>query len=354
MGGLKVIVDIRDLFDVYEREVSISTKNKNKIYRFDKYKMINIVAIKEIIESGCYDIAHYHVFYIYEPKLRIIMSLDIKDRIIDHYVAKFILLPKLEKYLDIRNVASRKDMGMNYGLKLLKKYIEKNKKYDNFYVLKLDIKKYFYTISHRVLKEMLRDVLTLEEYELICAFIDSTDKEYVNERIIKIKEDLVASAKTKRQVEEAEDIPLYKEGYGLTIGNVCSQILSIFYLSRLDFYIVHHLKCKYFIRYCDDIIIFHPDREYLKEVYSKIESELEKYELKINKKKSYITNLKNGCIFCGNFVKIDGKKTVVRRCNSSRNKIRKNLNKNYKLYKSGKMSFKHYFCSYSSYNDRVY
>ena len=52
------------------------------------------------------------------------MSLDIGNRIVDHYIAKYILIPKLNKYLDIRNVASRKNMGMSYGIKLLKKYIE--------------------------------------------------------------------------------------------------------------------------------------------------------------------------------------------------------------------------------------
>ena len=133
---------IKDLLDVYHYEVSKTTKNKNRVYNFEKYKMINIINIKNIIESSNYEIDKYNIFYIYEPKLRIVMSLDIGNRIIDHYVAKYILIPKLDKYLDIRNVASRKNMGMSYGIKLLKKYIELNKKYDNLYVLKIDIKKY--------------------------------------------------------------------------------------------------------------------------------------------------------------------------------------------------------------------
>ena len=115
---------IKDLLDVYHYEVSKTTKNKNRVYNFEKYKMINIINIKNIIESSNYEIDKYNIFYIYEPKLRIVMSLDIGNRIIDHYIAKYILIPKLDKYLDIRNVASRKNMGMSYGIKLLKNYIE--------------------------------------------------------------------------------------------------------------------------------------------------------------------------------------------------------------------------------------
>lgn len=344
-------VKIKDLLDVYHYEVSKTTKNKNKVYNFEKYKMINIINIKKIIESGEYEIDKYNIFYIYEPKLRIIMSLDIANRIVDHYIAKYILIPKLDKYLDIRNVASRKNMGMSYGIKLLKKYIELNKKYNNLYVLKIDISKYFYSIEHNVLKSMLVDVLDDDEYKLVCGFIDSTNKEYVNLRIDEIKKKLIKKSKNKKQVQEILDIPFYNYDKGLTIGNVCSQILSIFYLSRLDFYIIHTLKCKYMVRYCDDIVIFNNDKESLKEIFKKIEDNLNNYQLKINKKKSFIINIKNGFIFCGNYIKLDNNKTIIKRCRSSRNKIKKNIKKREKMYKKGIISFEKYFSSINSYKN---
>ena len=84
------------------------------------------------------------------------MSLSIHDKIINHYVTEFILKPKLEKYLDHRNIATRKNMGSDYGIKLVKKYLEQLKKYDQVYVLKIDISKYFYHIDHEVLKRMIK------------------------------------------------------------------------------------------------------------------------------------------------------------------------------------------------------
>lgn len=71
-------------------------------------------------------------------------------------------------------------MGTAYALKLVLKDIDGFKKYKEFYFLKLDIKKYFYNISHEKLKELIKDDLNEEEFKLISTIIDSTDKEYVN------------------------------------------------------------------------------------------------------------------------------------------------------------------------------
>lgn len=105
-------VNVNDIIDIYEKEVSVNTKNKRKVYNFEKNKMENIYDIVRIIESGNYKINKYNIFTISSPKYRVIMSLDMKDKIINHYVSRFILLPKLDKYLDIRNCATRKNMGM--------------------------------------------------------------------------------------------------------------------------------------------------------------------------------------------------------------------------------------------------
>ena len=67
------------------------------------------------------------------------MSQSIYDKTINHYITRTVLEPKLSKYLCNNNVATRKHMGTSYGIELLKKFIEQNKKYDKFYFLKLDI-----------------------------------------------------------------------------------------------------------------------------------------------------------------------------------------------------------------------
>ena len=103
------------------------------------------------------------------------MSLSVKDKVINHFVTRYILEKKLTKYLDDRNVATRKGMGTDYAIKLVIKYMNKLKqKYDKFYVLKLDISKYFYSIDHEVLKNLMIDKLDTYEYDIINKIIDNT------------------------------------------------------------------------------------------------------------------------------------------------------------------------------------
>lgn len=123
MGGLKVKVNVDDILFIYEKQVSINTKNKRKVYNFERNKIENIYDIKYMIESGKYNIVKYNIFSINSPKYRIVMSLNMKDKIINHYVSRFILIPRLEKYLDIRNCATRVNMGYDYAINLVKKYI---------------------------------------------------------------------------------------------------------------------------------------------------------------------------------------------------------------------------------------
>lgn len=317
-------VNVYDLLDIYEKEVSKNTKNKKKVNNFERNKIINIYSIKNIIESNNYKVNKYNIFSINSPKYRIVMSINIKDKIINHYVTRYILIPKLDKYLDVRNCATRKNMGYDYAIKLLLKYLEENKKYGKFYILRIDISKYFYSIDHNVLKKLLIDKLDNEEYKIICNIIDSTNNNYINKEIINLKNKLLKQDKKRK--EEIDNLSIYEYGKGLPIGNMTSQFLSIFYLYKLDHYIVNDLKLKYMVRYMDDYVIISRDKKYLKYSLNIIKDKLEKeYKLKINNK--IIINIKS-----------DNKK---RRNN--------NIKKINFLYKNKLISYKRYFNSINNY-----
>ncbi len=338
--------DFDKLLDIYNKEISKNTKNKKKIYNYDLYKFNNLY---RLVNINTFNIK-YNIFYIRDPKYRIIMSMDISYKIVSHYIAKYILLPKINKYLDIRNVASRKNMGYSYGVSLLKKYLNKNKKYDEFYILKLDISKYFYSIDHDILKSLLKDKLNDCEYNIICSFIDSTNASYINERIISIKNKLVDI--DKKRSNEINNIPLYEYGKGLSIGSVINQILSIFYLYKLDHFIIHNLFIKYYIRYVDDFILIHHDKEYLKYIYKIIINKLNmEYKLKINTNKTMILKASHGFVFLGSRYRVINKKTIINISSSKRNKIRKNIRRKRKLYDMGYISYKSYYSTVNSYNN---
>lgn len=150
--------------------------------------------------------------------------------------------------------------------------------------MKFDIKKYFYNIDHEVLKSLIINDLEEDEYEIISRIIDSTNKPYVNKVITGLDSNL----------------PKYEYGKGLPIGNLSSQFLAIFYLSRLHHFIIHDLHIKEIVIYMDDYILIHHDKEYLKNVLSVIEEKLNKeYKLELNKSKTYIKASKEGITFLG-------------------------------------------------------
>ena len=165
-------VNIKDIMDIYDLEIRKNCRNKRKVYVFEKNKMQNIIDIYNELTNMSYYPSKYNIFIIRELKYRIVMSLKIKDKVINHYLARHVLIPKLDKYLDKRIVATRKGYGTDYGIKLVKKYIEINKKYGKFYILKIDIKKYFYNIDHEVLKSLLECKLESDEYTLISRIIE--------------------------------------------------------------------------------------------------------------------------------------------------------------------------------------
>ena len=350
MGGLEMEVNVYDLLDIYEREVSKNTKNKRKINNFERFKMISMYDIKNIIESGNYSVGKYNIFSISRPKYRIVMSFGVKDKIINHYVARKILVSKLDKYLDIRNCATRSGMGYDYGIKLLLKYLEKYKKYDRFYILRIDISKYFYSIDHSVLRELLDGKLDDYEYNIVSSIIDSTNSCYVNEKIIRIKDRLLDI--DKKRTSEIEKIPIYRYGKGLPIGNMTSQFLSIFYLYKLDHYIVNDLKLKHMVRYMDDYVIFHHDKEYLKYALKIIiEKLVREYKLNVNDKKTFVVDSYNGFEFLGYRFNVKNNKIMINIKGENRRRRSSNIKKNNYLYRCGCISYRNYFNSMNNYKN---
>lgn len=229
-------VSIRDLDNIYQ-DIKSNIKNKRRIYDFERYKLEYLQIASDCLNNGNYNGGTYNIFIIYEPKLRVIMSQKIIDKIINHYITRTILIPKMDKYLLDENTATRKGKGYSYAINLLKTGIEYYKRYPVFYFLKMDIKKYFYNIDHNILKNLIKPYLDNDEYKLMNSILDSTNVSYINENISKLSN------------KYNEDLPLYKFDKGLPIGNMTSQFLAVFYLYKLHHFIKHNLHIKYFVVY---------------------------------------------------------------------------------------------------------
>ena len=320
---------IKELLNLYDNELSKSIKNKKKLNSFELRKMEYITYCVECLNNPNYKITKYNIFMIYEPKKRIVMSLNICDKLINHYFTKNVLMPFIEPKLIDRNVATRTGRGTKAGIDFVKKDIECLKQHGEVFALKIDISKFFYTIDHDVLLNMLKK-LGYDDYIRVKNIIDSTDEDYVNENILKLNE------------KNNCNLPLYNKGKGLPIGNLSSQCLSIFLTYKLDYYIIHSLGCKHYVKYMDDYIILSNDKEKLKKVKSIIIDKLVKeYKLKINYKKTFIVSLNNGVEFLGRIFRVKDNKTIISIRKSSLKIMKKNIRKGIIKYKKDKSSFEY-------------
>ena len=162
----EMIVDFDTVYHTYMK-IRGNIRNKKKVFYFELLLYSNINYLVKAINLDKYEPGKYNIFYIKEKKYRLILSNNIYDKIYNHLVSDLIL-SKLDKYLIDSNVASRKGKGTFYGRKLLHKYLCEIKK-DNkeFYILKFDIKKYFFNIDHKVLINKLSKYLNNEELKNI-------------------------------------------------------------------------------------------------------------------------------------------------------------------------------------------
>lgn len=315
------------MYKLYDNELVKSIKNKKKLVEFEKNKMQYLTYCVNCLNNCNYQINKYNIFMIHDPKKRIVMSLNVCDKLINHYFTRNVLMPFIEPKLVDRNVATRCGLGTSAGICFVKRDIESLKSKGEIFALKIDISKYFYSISHEILLNMLKD-LDKDDFIRVKNILDSTDLNYVNESIKKIIQ------------RNKVDLPLYVKGYGLPIGNLSSQCLSIFYLYKLDYHIIHNLKCKYYVRYMDDLIILDNDKEKLIKVKDIIINKLElEYKLKPNYKKTFIVSLSVGVEFLGKLFKVKNNKTIITIRKSSVKIMKRNIRRVVKQYKKNKVSF---------------
>ena len=340
-------------------KIQKNCKNKRAVCDFYDRLNTNLLNILKILKSRNYKFSKYRIFLITDPKYRIIMSENINDKIVNHMVSKHILLPALESKLIDTNVATRINKGSRYAFEKFNQYLKTllyQKK--EIYVLKLDIKKYFYNIDHEILYNMIKKYIKEEDSLKIIKYIISlTNESYVNEEIYYIKRNMINYIKNSKlsqnekriKLKQIKEIPYYRKGRGLSLGNYSSQLLAIFYLNNVDHYIKEELHFKYFLKYMDDLLIIDTDKEKLKNAFNLIEKKINELKLELNSK-SNIYKMSNGISFLGYKFVIKNNKIIIKYNNQTIRRIDRKLRnlKKYdeELYEKSYGSYQGYFkCS---------
>src|SRR5574344_742405 len=203
MGGWKM-KRYNNLFDdmlTYEKILKVYKKikgnirNKKSVIKFDANLNQNLLEIVRLLYEGKYEFNRYNIFLIREPKYRLIMSERIEDKIVNHMVSEYILLPTLERSLIDTNVATRKGKGSSYAFNNLVKYINEVKGKD-VYFLKIDISKYFYNIDHDILNDLLnKKIKDKKSIRIIRNILDTTNEKYINDKISEVIQDEINQIK---------------------------------------------------------------------------------------------------------------------------------------------------------------
>lgn len=257
-------------FDALSRSVSKCVKGvlwKDTPAYFYLNRIEETLILEKQLRTGRYHQRTPKKFKVYYPKERDIVSIHFRDRVFQRSLNDNVLYPKISRSFIYDNMACQTGKGPDKARDRLKCFLQKyyRKHGTEGYVLKCDIKGYYPNMSHRVVKECFNKVIEGWTYKQATSILDTQ----------------------------------YDREIGYNPGSQMIQIAGIAILNAVDHYIKEELHIKYYLRYMDDFVLIHQDREYLMECQARIQSLLRTLECEFNTKKTGITPLSDGILFLG-------------------------------------------------------
>jgi len=302
------IISLENLFSAWDKFKNNKQKKRDVQY-FEWRLEENIFQLHRDLESRNYGHGAYTSFYIRDPKQRHIHKATVRDRILHHAIFAA-LNPIFEPTFIFNSLSCRIDKGTHKGIDILDKLTRQvsNNAFKSCFVLKCDIRKFFETIDHKILLDIIR-------------------KRIKDANAMWLLEEIIESFTSRYST--------FLERKGLPIGNLTSQLFANIYLNEFDQFIRHKLKVKNYIRYTDDFVIVAEDKSYLENLIVPIRTFLsDKLALELHPKKITIRKFHQGIDFLGYI--------ILPYCRLLRTKTRqrifKKLEKRIKEYKEGKIT----------------
>ncbi|MBW4493816.1 MAG: RNA-directed DNA polymerase [Oscillatoria princeps RMCB-10] len=271
------IVDFANLLSA-ARKAQRGKRFRPNVLEFNYNLEGNLLQLQEELKSKAYSPGAYRTFDIYEPKRRLISAAPYRDRIVHHALCN-IIVPLIERSFISDSYANRVGFGTHSALRRFTEFARSSK-----YILQCDVRKYFPSIDHNILKELLRRKIKCPEtLWLLEKIIDNSNPQ---EPVIEYfpGDDLLSPLNRRR---------------GLPIGNLTSQFFGNFYLNSLDHFVKEQLKTVKYIRFADDFALFSDSWEFLAGARITLESHLATLRLKIHPIKSQLFETRYGASFVG-------------------------------------------------------
>lgn len=179
MKEYKDITEFENLRKAFNK-AKLGNRRKESVAKFETNQIEAIMYLQYLLRTGKYETSDYYEFYVYEPKKRLVKTNSFKDKVVQQALCEEVVRPILKNVLIKDNYASQPGKGTHFGLERLKSFLQSYyfsrkakieaerrregktpneddiKSYSTGYVLKCDIRKYFYSIRHKDLKRMVR------------------------------------------------------------------------------------------------------------------------------------------------------------------------------------------------------
>lgn len=260
------VISIEHLFQSWN-EFKIGKRNRKDVALFERALEDNLFNLYSELKNKTYKHRLYTAFNIYDPKFRHIHKAIVRDRIVHHALTS-VIEPIFDRTFIYDSYSCRTNKGIHKAAKRLFSFIRKvSKNYSgSCFVLKLDIKKFFASVDHKILLGIVKQkIIDPDTLWLVGNIITS-----------------------------------FSETRGIPIGNLTSQIFANIYLNRLDQFIKHQLRKRFYIRYCDDFVIAETNKEALEQLVPKIAGFLEtQLNLSLHEQKIVIRKYTQGIDFLG-------------------------------------------------------
>ncbi|MFH1253599.1 MAG: reverse transcriptase/maturase family protein [Candidatus Uhrbacteria bacterium] len=244
-------------------------RRREDVMLFEKNLEDNIFQLQNELTDGYYYHSQYTPFTIHDPKQRTIHKALVRDRVVHQAIVNVIEL-LFEKRFIFDSYSCRVGKGTHAAVKRLRFFLrqasENNTK--TVYAVKCDIKKFFASVNHAVLLELLT-------------------KRIHDQKTMAVIRNIVRSFSTTPET-------------GIPLGNLTSQLFANIYLHELDWFVKQKLGLKHYVRYCDDFVILAQSISEGMELAKKIDTFLQsRLKVRLHPDKVFITTWTQGVDFLG-------------------------------------------------------
>jgi len=298
-------------------------RNRPDVARFLHEIEPNLCRLQRELKEGAYRPGGYRTFWIHDPKPRQISAASFRDRVVHHALTR-VLEPVFEPRFTAHSFASRKGFGQHRALRLARDACQRYR-----YVLKCDIRKYFPSIDHAILKELIARVIKCPRtLELAGRIIDDSNEQ---EAVIQyFPGDSLFTPFERRR--------------GIPIGNQTSQFFANVYLNPLDHFALRELRPGLYLRYVDDFVLFGSDKRELRSMAERIREFLQGLRLSPHERKFRVFCCDEGVTLLGWRI-LPGQMRLAR---PNVVRMRRRLKKMAALYDAGRLRIEQVRCRVQS------